>query len=79
MENPATPQKSPYKVIVEKDKIYFWCAWRQSKKQPFCDGTHNKDGKYKSIKYLKDLNFLSFLWVPSQKGCLRDRPQAHQK
>ena len=54
MKNPAVPQKSPYKVIVEKDKIYFWCACGQSKKQPFCDGTHKKDGKYKSIKYLAD-------------------------
>ena len=54
MTNPASPQKSPYKVIVEKDKIYFWCACGQSKKQPFCDGTHKKDGKYKSIKYLAE-------------------------
>ena len=54
MENPATPQKSPYKVIVEKDKIYFWCACGLSRKQPFCDGTHKKDGKYKSIKYLAE-------------------------
>jgi len=54
MGNPATPQKSPYKVIVEKDKIYFWCACGLSRKQPFCDGTHKKDGKYKSIKYLAE-------------------------
>ena len=25
MENPATPQKTPYKIKVEKDKTYFWC------------------------------------------------------
>ena len=52
MESPATPQKSPYKVIVEKDKTYSWCACGLSQKQPFCDGAHKKDGKYKSIKYL---------------------------
>jgi len=52
MENPTTPQKSPYKVRVEKDKIYFWCACGLSRKQPFCDGTHKKDGKFKSLKYL---------------------------
>ncbi len=51
MKNPAVPQKSPYKVIVEEDKTYFWCACGLSKKQPFCDGSHKKDGKYKSIKY----------------------------
>ena len=54
MENPTTPQKSPYKVRVEKDKIYFWCACGLSRKQPFCDGTHKKDGKFKSLKYLAD-------------------------
>ena len=54
MGNPATPQKSPYKVIVEKDKNYFWCACGLSQKQPFCDGAHKKDGKYKSIKYLAE-------------------------
>ena len=54
MGNPATPQKSPYKVKVEKDKTYFWCACGLSRQQPFCDGTHKKDGKYKSIKYLAE-------------------------
>ena len=54
MTNPASPQKSPYKVIVEKDKTYFWCACGLSLKQPFCDGTHKKEGKFKSIKYIAE-------------------------
>ena len=54
MTNPVSPQKSPYKVIVEKCKTYFWCACGLSRKQPFCDGSHKKDGKYKSIKYLAE-------------------------
>ena len=54
MTNPVSPQKSPYTVIVEEDKTYFWCACGLSKKQPFCDGSHKKDGKYKSIKYLAE-------------------------
>ena len=54
MENPSTPQKSPYKVKVEKEKIYFWCACGVSQKQPFCDGSHKKEGKFKSIKYLAE-------------------------
>ena len=56
MENPSTPQKSPYKVKIEKGKTYFWCACCTSQKQPFCDGTHKKEGKFKSIKYLADEN-----------------------
>ena len=50
MTNPASPQNAPYKVKVEKDKTYSWCACGLSQKQPFCDGAHKKNGKYKSIK-----------------------------
>ena len=54
MENPATPQKAPYKARVEKGKTYFWCACGLSLKQPFCDGSHKKEGKFKSLKYLAE-------------------------
>ena len=33
-------QKQPYAVDVEAGKQYFWCACGRSKKQPFCDGSH---------------------------------------
>ena len=52
MENPAIHQKNPYKVSVEKGKTYFWCACGLSLKQPFCDGSHTEERKFKSIKYL---------------------------
>ena len=52
MEKPRSPQKSPYKVKVEKDKTYFWCSCGESQKQPFCDGSHKKNGNFKSVKYL---------------------------
>ena len=70
MKNPATPQKSPYKFMIEKDKVYFWCACGLSQKQPFCDGTHKKEGKFKSVKFLatesEELDFC---------GCkMSDRP-----
>ena len=54
MENPTTPQKAPYKARVEKGKTYFWCACGLSLKQPFCDGSHKKEGKFKSLKYLAE-------------------------
>ena len=54
MKNPATPQKNPYKVMIEKDKVYFWCACGLSQKQPFCDGAHKKEVKFKSLKYLSE-------------------------
>ena len=52
MEKPTIPQKNPYKVKVEKGKTYSWCACGLSQKQPFCDGSHRKEGKFKSLKYL---------------------------
>ena len=30
----------PLAVEVVKGKSYYWCACGQSKKQPFCDGSH---------------------------------------
>ncbi len=52
MLKPESSTKVPYKVKVEKDKTYFWCSCGLSKKQPFCDGSHKKDGNFKSLKYL---------------------------
>ena len=63
MENPVTPQKKPYKVIVEKGKTYSWCACGLSLKQPFCDGTHKKEGKFKSLKYLAAENKEIYFFV----------------
>lgn len=37
-------QKAPYPVDVEAGKTYYWCACGQSKKQPFCDGSHKDTG-----------------------------------
>ena len=54
MNRPVAPKKDPYKIKVEKGKIYFWCSCGLSEKQPFCDGTHKKEGKFKSIKYLAE-------------------------
>ena len=52
MDKPKSPQKTPYKIKVEKGKTYFWCSCGLSEKQPFCDGMHKKEGKFKSIKFI---------------------------
>ena len=52
MEKPVTAKNGPYKVKVEKGKIYSWCTCGLSKKQPLCDGSHKKEGRFKSLKYL---------------------------
>ena len=64
MEKPSIPQKGPYKVKVEKGKTYSWCTCGLSQKQPFCDGSHRKEGKFKSLKYLAtDSKEIFFLWM----------------
>jgi CDGSH iron-sulfur domain-containing protein 3 len=40
----------PIAIEVEKDKSYYWCACGQSKKQPFCDGSH-KGTEFNPIAY----------------------------
>lgn len=39
MSKPACPKKSAYAVEVEAGD-YWWCSCGLSKKQPFCDGSH---------------------------------------
>ena len=46
--------KSPAGVHVLDGKSYFWCSCGISSKQPFCDGSHMKDGNLKPLKYLAD-------------------------
>ena len=42
---------SPVGVNVLEGKSYFWCSCGKSLKQPFCDGSHKKEGKFKSVKF----------------------------
>lgn len=33
-------QKNPLAAELEAGKTYYWCTCGESKKQPFCDGSH---------------------------------------
>ncbi len=37
---PKISQKAPYVTEVKEGKTYYWCQCGESKKQPFCDGSH---------------------------------------
>ncbi len=40
MAAPVIAQKGPFSSEVEAGKTYWWCACGQSRRQPFCDGSH---------------------------------------
>ena len=44
-------QKSPIPVQVEAGKEYWWCSCGQSKRQPFCDGSHKKEGLFSPMAW----------------------------
>lgn len=43
-EASVVAQTGPYQVDLKEGKTYFWCACGRSKKQPFCDGSHQGTG-----------------------------------
>ncbi|MBX3666839.1 MAG: CDGSH iron-sulfur domain-containing protein [Rhodocyclaceae bacterium] len=47
---PNIAQKQPYAVELEAGKTYWWCACGNSKKQPFCDGSH-KGGPFTPVQF----------------------------
>jgi CDGSH-type Zn-finger protein len=53
MASAVIAQKAPYPVSVEAGKSYWWCACGQSKRQPFCDGSH-KGSEFSPQEYKAD-------------------------
>ena len=49
MAEPMIPQRGPYAVELAPGD-YWWCACGQSKRQPFCDGSH-KGTEFTPVKF----------------------------
>jgi CDGSH-type Zn-finger protein len=60
MAEPERPQLSPYQVQLEAGKRYAWCRCGRSKKQPFCDGSHNGTG-IEPLMFTAERNELALL------------------
>lgn len=57
---PTIAKKGPYAVEVEAGKSYFWCACGKSKKQPFCDGSH-QGSEFKPVAFRPEASEKVFL------------------
>jgi len=57
---PQIAQKAPYKVELEADKTYVWCACGRSANQPFCDGSH-KGSNFTPVKFTANETKTAFL------------------
>ena len=57
--DPVIADKAPIAVEVEAGKNYFWCACGKSKKQPFCDGSH-EGTSFQPVKWTADASGRKF-------------------
>lgn len=51
MTKPQIGGTAPIPVDVEGGKDYWWCTCGQSKKQPFCDGSHKAEGVFSPMQW----------------------------
>ena len=58
-------QKTPIPVEVEAGKDYWWCACGQSKRQPFCDGSH-KGTAFTPVKWTAEATGRKFFCACKQ-------------
>ncbi|MFM8746874.1 MAG: CDGSH iron-sulfur domain-containing protein [Aestuariivirga sp.] len=59
MSEPVIAQKAPIPVEVEAGKDYWWCSCGQSKRQPFCDGSH-KGSSFNPVKWTAEASGRKF-------------------
>jgi mannose-6-phosphate isomerase-like protein (cupin superfamily)/CDGSH-type Zn-finger protein len=50
MSEPVIPKPKPFLVNVSAGRTYYWCSCGQSKRQPFCDGSHAGTG-FEPLQY----------------------------
>ena len=64
MAEPLIAQKSPY-VVEMAAGDYWWCACGQSRRQPFCDGSHTGSG-FSPVRF--SISEAQKMWLCGCKG-----------
>ena len=67
MSTPEIAGRAPIGVEVEAGKSYWWCACGQSKKQPFCDGSH-KGSSFTPIEWKAEKSDKAFFCTCKRTG-----------
>jgi CDGSH-type Zn-finger protein len=50
-ERGVATQRRPYKLELKPGTDYYYCACGLSARQPFCDGSHKKEGLFEPVKF----------------------------
>ena len=66
MSEPLIPQKAPYEVELTPG-TYWWCSCGKSKKQPFCDGSH-QGSEFAPMKWTADATGKKFFCACKHTG-----------
>lgn len=60
--------KEPAGVEVKAGETYYWCACGKSNNQPFCDGSHEEEGKFNPLPFTPETDGTVFLCQCKQTG-----------
>ena len=78
MSEPEIAGNAPIAVDVEKGHKYFWCACGKSKKQPFCDGSH-QGSEFAPFHYIAKDNETVYFCVCKRTGGVPLCDGSHKK
>ncbi len=78
MSKPTIAAKQPAAVSVTAGETYYWCSCGQSKKQPFCDGSHAGSG-FEPLAYTAEKSETVYLCQCKQSSNSPFCDGAHKK
>jgi len=78
MSKPTIAAKQPAAVPVTAGETYYWCSCGQSKKQPFCDGSHAGSG-FEPLAYTAEKSETVYLCQCKQSSSSPFCDGAHKK